>query len=167
MENSSEKRFLIDTSAFISLERIGLLSKVINLFGVITTSSVIRELEDFAVHSDKYGLIARKVLGFRDDILIIDPNAKEKVPYLQDTDNELFSAAKQAGIPLVSDDHKLVHHTRDKIDSYFSTFFLILFVSAEIISKNEALGMLEKMRDIRNWKSNIIYLTTKEAIAKF
>ena len=158
MENSLKKQFLVDTSAFISLESVNLLKQVINLFNIITVNSVINELKDFSKHNDKYGIIAKRVLKFTNKISMEDTDVKEQIRYLQNTNNELFNLALKKKIPLVSDDHKLVHHTKDKIDIYFSTFFLTAFVTAEIISKKESLGMLEKLRDIRNWKNNIIYL---------
>tara|TARA_B100000315_G_C14522243_1_gene562111 strand:+ start:294 stop:797 length:504 start_codon:yes stop_codon:yes gene_type:complete len=164
MASNSKKLFLLDTPAFISLESIGLMEKVILYFKVITTNSVVNELEGFSKHSDELGNIARRVLKFKGIYLIEDRKIKEQIMYIEQTDNELFNLAKEKRIPLVSDDHKIIHHTKDKIEVYFSTFFLMAFATAGIIVREDAIKMLEKLRDIRNWRNNIIYLTTKEGL---
>lgn len=164
MENNLEKDFLLDTSAFISLESVKLLGRVVRFFNILTTNAVIEELKEFSKHSDKYGNIAKRVLSYKNKFSIKTSEIKEKIKYLEKTDNELFNLSRKLKIPLVSDDHKIAHHTKDKIEVYFSTFFLVVFVISNIISKKEALQMLEKLRDIRNWQSNIIYLTTKEEL---
>ena len=44
MEKNS-KSYILDTSAFISLESVNILSLVLEIFSVVTTNSVIEELE--------------------------------------------------------------------------------------------------------------------------
>lgn len=166
MEDKSKKKFILDTSAFVSLESIGLLKEVTETFNILTTNSVIEELKEFSKHNDKYGNIANNVLNFKNKLSIKTIKIKEQIKYLENTDNELLNLSKENKIPLISDDHKLVHHTKDKIEVYLSTFFLITFVAADLISKKEASEMLEKLRDLRNWKNNIIYLTTKKELEK-
>ena len=48
----------------------------------------------------------------------------------------------------------------------FTTVFLVLLTEAKYFTKNEALDKLEKLRDIRNWRNNIIYLITKDQLEK-
>lgn len=45
MEKDS-KNYILDTSAFISLESIGVLNKVLQVFSITTTNSAIKELEE-------------------------------------------------------------------------------------------------------------------------
>ena len=164
MEKSSKEGLIVDTSAFISLGSIGLLKKTVELFNIVTTYSVIKELEEFSKHEDKYGKIAADVLKFKDKFVLKSAEIKERIRFLEETDNELYNLALNKKIPLVTDDHKLSHHTRGNIIVYFSTFFLVAFVAAGIMSKDEAVSKLEKLRDIRNWENNIIYLTTKREL---
>lgn len=164
MEKSSKEGLIVDTSAFVSLESIELLEDAIKLFDIITTYSVIDELEEFSKHEDKYGKIAKRVLKFKDIFIIKSAKIKERIRFLEETDNELYNLAINERIPLVTDDHKLNHHTKDKITVYFSTFFLVTLVTVGIITKGEALNKLETLRDIRNWQNNIIYLTTKREL---
>ena len=65
VEKNLKDNFLLDTSAFLSLESIHLLDQVIDLFSVITTPSVFKELDYFAQHEDVLGLIPERVLAKR------------------------------------------------------------------------------------------------------
>ncbi len=62
-EGNSRDRFLLDTSAFLSLESVHLMDTILDLFSVVTTTSVLRELESFALYEDVLGLIAGRVLN--------------------------------------------------------------------------------------------------------
>jgi len=166
MEKILKENFIFDTSAFISLESIYLLRDIIKLFNIITTNSVVKELENFAKHEDKNGKIAKRVLKFKNKFNIQKSKIKELIEFLEQTDNELYNLSLNKRFPLITDDHKLNYHTKHKIILYFSTFFLITFISAGLISKKESLEKLEKLRDIRNWENNIIYLTTKKELEK-
>ena len=160
MAKSSEN-YILDTSALISLESINILEQVLKLFSITITKSVIKELEEFTKYDDKYGKIAKNVLKLKNKFTMESSEIKESIKYLESTDNELYNLALKKKLPLVTDETKFVHHTRDKVEVYFSTLFLVLLTEAEYLTKEEALHKLEELRDIRNWRNNIIYLTTK------
>lgn len=163
-EEKSKDKFLFDTSAFLSIESIHLLDTVIDLFSVITTPSVFRELDDFAQHEDVLGIIAERVLAQRNKFLFKESVVTEKLNYVSSIDEELFNISLKEDITLITDDLKLLRHTTGKIKRFFSTYFLTDFVYAGILTKKEALMNLETMRNIRNWQDNILYLSTKEII---
>ncbi|MFH1637925.1 MAG: hypothetical protein ABIB71_05860 [Candidatus Woesearchaeota archaeon] len=164
MGKGSSESFIVDTSAFISLASIGLFKDIIKSFTIITTSSVIKELKEFAMHNDDLGKLARHILRKKSKLKIQKAKIIQSIHFLQRTDNELFNLALKEKLPLITDDHKLNHHTQNVITVYFSTFFLVMFLAAGKIAKPEALSKLEVLRNARNWKSNIIYLTTKEQL---
>jgi rRNA-processing protein FCF1 len=164
-ESSKAVDFVFDTSAFLSLESIELLEKVLKQFSAATTSSVIRELDDFAEHDDLLGNIAKRILKLRHLFAVEDLPIIYKLKYVSTTDEELYNVARAKNIPLVTDDTKLTHHTEGKISRAFSTLFLRAFVDAELITKQEALTKLELMRKARNWQNNLVYLTSKELLA--
>lgn len=169
MEKNSEKslkkdNFIFDTSAFLSLESVYLLDKILNLYNIITTESVIKELENFAQYEDELGLIARRVTQKKNQFLLKEIKVSEKLYYVSDTDNELYNLSKKEDIALITDDIKLSYHTTDIIEIKFSTRFLANFVKAGSLTKSEALEKLEKMRNIRNWQDNIVYLTTRQEL---
>ncbi len=163
MAKSSEN-YVLDTSALISLESINILEQVLKLFSITTTNSVIKELEEFAKYDDKYGKIAKNILKLKSKFTIESCKVTESIKYIEPTDNELYNLALKKKLPLVTDETKLVHHTRHKIYIYFTPLFLILLTEAEYFTKNEALDKLEKLRDIRNWRKNIIYLIAKNQL---
>ena len=160
----NSKNYILDTSAFISLESINLLDKILHLFFVSTTNSVIKELEEFTRYDDKYGQIAKKVLGKKSKFTIKSAKIIESIKFLEVTDNEIYNLSLKDKFPLVTDETKFVHHTRDKIDVYFSPVFIILLTQSGHLSKEKALFLLEELRNIRNWRSNIIYLTIKNQL---
>ena len=165
MAKNSES-YILDTSAFISLESISILEQVLNLFSITTTDSVIKELGNFAKHNDKYGKIAKNVLNLKNKFTIESCEIKESIKYIETTDNELYNLALKKQLPLITDETKLVHHARNKIEIYFTAMFLVMLTEAEHFTKREALTKLEELRDIRNWRNNIIYLITKSELEK-
>lgn len=170
MENyskeSSKDRFLFDTSAFLSLESIRLLDVILDRYCILTTKSVLEELEQFAKHDDLLGLMARKVLMKISKLILTEANNKVQLDYVSPVDKELFTLSLKEDIVLVSDDIKLMRHSVGRIKIAFSTYFLTDFVFLEIHTKKEALSKLEELRGIRNWQDNLIYLSTKEELEK-
>ena len=160
----AQKSYIFDTSALISLESINILEQVLKLFSITTTNSVIKELEAFAKYDDKYGKIAKNILKIKTKFTIESCEIIESIEHIESTDNELYNLSLKRRLPLVTDETKLVHHTRHKIDVYFSTVFLILLIEAGCFTKNEAFDKLEELRNIRNWRNNIIYLITKNQL---
>ena len=136
MAKSSEN-YILDTSALISLESINILEQVLMLFSITTANSVLKELEEFAKYEDKYGKIAKHVLKLKNKITIESCEIKESIKYLESTDNELYNLALKRKLPLVTDETKFIHHTRHKIEVYFSTVFLVLLIKDGYLTKKE------------------------------
>lgn len=156
--------FVFDTSAFLSLESISILDIALKNFSIVTSNFVFHELGDFAAYNDTLGRIAQQVLNQKDKIAVEKPFIKEHLGFVSETDNGIFNIALSKDIALITDDIKLARHCVGKIDTEFSTFFLLAFVDAGLLTKTESLQKLEKMRNIRNWQDNIIYISTKEEL---
>ena len=165
MEESSEKKeYIFDTSALISLGAIKLVDEVLALARITLTASIIKELEEFAKYDDEYGKASKEVLKYKDKLIVKETEIKESIDYIQIADNELYNLAKRQSSALITDDIKFSRHVDGKIETQFSTFFLTLLVSSKYLSKDKALDKLEELRNIRNWKNNIIYLITKNQL---
>ena len=165
MEESSEKKeYIFDTSALISLGAIKLVDEVLALARIALTASIIKELEEFAKYDDEYGKASKEVLKYKDKLIVKETEIKESIDYIQIADNELYNLAKRQSSALITDDIKFSRHVDGKIETQFSTFFLTLLVSSKYLSKDKALDKLEELRNIRNWKNNIIYLITKNQL---
>lgn len=156
--------FIIDTSALLSLESIKLLNEVIQHCNLITTPLVIKELEQFSLHDDGLGNAARAVLQAGSGLAVRQAEIIHSISYLEMTDNELYNLAFTEKIPLVTDDHVLNHHTCKVITVYFSTFFLMYFALIGTLTPAQALKRLERLRELRNWSNNIMYLRTKKGL---
>lgn len=165
MEKSLEKEnFIFDTSALISFGAIKIIDNVLLLARIVVTSSVINELEEFAKYDDEYGNTSKEVLKYKEKFVVKKVEIKESIKYIHKTDNELYNLAKKLSSTLITNDIKFLRHIGGKIDAQFSTFFLTSLVSSKHLSKEEALELLEKLREARNWKGNIIYLNTKNQL---
>jgi len=165
-ENSEKSEYIFDTSALISLGTVKVIDNVLKLTKIVITLSIIKELEEFAKHDDNYGKASKEVLKYKDKLIVKKAEIKESIEYIQTTDNELYNLSKTLSCTLITDDIKFSRHVDGKIETQFSTFFLTLLVSSKHLSKEKALELLEKLRDIRNWRDNIIYLTTKDELEK-
>ena len=165
MEENLEKReYVFDTSALISLGAIKVMDEILKLAEIVITLSIIKELEEFTKHDDEYGKASKEVLKYKDKFIVKKTEIKESIGYIQTTDNELYNLSKILSRTLITDDIKFSRHIYGKIDTKFSTFFLTLLVSSRCLSKQKALELLEKLRRIRNWRDNIIYLITKNQL---
>lgn len=165
-EDSEKKEYVFDTSALISLGDIKVIGEVLKLAEIVVTPSIVKELEEFAKYDDEYGKASKEVLKYKDKFIVKNTEIKESIEYIQTTDNELYNLAKTQSSTLITDDIKFSRHVDGKIDTQFSTLFLTLLVSSGHLSKEKALELLEKLRGIRNWRNNIIYLATKEELEK-
>lgn len=163
-EKSEKKGYVFDTSALISLGAIEVMNEVMKLAEIIITLSVINELEEFAKHDDEYGKASKEVLKYKDKFIVKKTEIKESIEHIQTIDNELYNLAKKQLSTLITDDIKFSRHVDGKIETQFSTLFLTLLVSSGYLSKEKALELLEKLRNIRNWRNNIIYLITKNQL---
>lgn len=92
-ESSIATDFVFDTSAFLSLESIYLLEEVFKQFLITTTSSVIRELDDFAEHDDKLGKVAKRVLKLKHLFSVEKSTITHILQYVSTTDEELYNLA--------------------------------------------------------------------------
>lgn len=163
---SGKSEYIFDTSALISLGAIKAIDYVLKLARITITDSTIKELEEFAKHEDKYGKASKEVLKHRDKFIVKKAEIKELIQYVGKIDNEIYNLAKKQSSTLITDDIKFSRHVDGKIETQFSTLFLTLLVSSKHLSKEKALGLLEELRTIRNWRNNIIYLTTKDQLEK-
>ena len=163
-EESSKNEFVFDTSAFLSLEGVNLLLRILELSSVLTTQKVIKEVEEFAQYEDVLGNIAKCVLKKKSQFQIVNVIVKYKLNFVSDVDEELFNLALIKNLFLITDNLKLLRHSKGKIKVAFSTFFLFTFINIGMLTKDDAISKLEAMRNIRNWQDNIIYISTKDAI---
>ncbi|KXB00463.1 hypothetical protein AKJ41_04060 [candidate division MSBL1 archaeon SCGC-AAA259O05] len=160
-----KREVVADTSALLSLQAGDLLNRIGEYFTFLITESVTEELREFAQHDDELGNTAQGVLGKGE---VLDERAvsmTEEIPEAEPTDNEVYNLALEKELMLITDDVKLCRKI-EKVETAFSTYFLGFLVESDELTADEALEKLKSMRDRRNWRENIIYLTTRKELEK-
>ena len=109
---------------------------------------------------------AQEVLSHKKEFTIAEAKIKETIPHIEKMDNELYNIAKQKSLILITDDVKFSRHISGKVHTQFSTFILAALAVSRRITRQEALNILEHLRDARNWKNNVIYMSSKDQLEK-
>ena len=101
-ENSEKSKYIFDTSALISLGVVKLIDNVLNLTKMVITTSIIKEVEEFAKHEDEYGKASKEVLKYKDRFIVKKVESKESIQYIEKTYNELYNLAKKQSTTLIT-----------------------------------------------------------------
>lgn len=146
--------FTIDTCSLIALHYSGYLEVAVKTVNLVITKKVYSELEEMGKFSDEDGSAAIEVLKFIPRIQVLETQPKPT------GEEELVEVALQHKCDfVVSDDIRAISKLKKAdVPLIFSTHLLYHLYRAGIISKMDGLIALEKMRDKRTWKENIIYI---------
>ena len=147
--------FAVDTCSLIALLYSGHLEAIFKNMDLIITRKIHSELEEMRKFSDDDGAAAEGILGSVPGITVvetrptgeeelIEPALHKKCDFIVSDDLRALSKLTKAGIPVI-----------------FSTHLLYYLYRKGIISKDDSMIALEKMRNRRSWKENLIYITGK------
>ena len=147
--------FAVDTCSLIALHYSGHLEAIYKNMNLIITRKIYSELEEMRKFSDDDGAAAEGILGSVPGITVvetrptgeeelIEPALHKKCDFIVSDDLRALSKLTKAGIPVI-----------------FSTHLLYYLYRKGIISKDDSMIALEKMRNRRSWKENLIYITGK------
>jgi len=147
--------FAIDTCALITLQYSGFLSTITATTDIVITKRIRSELEEIGTFSDNDAATSREILKMLHNITIIE------VPNRPTGEEELIEVALQDKCDfIVSDDIRAMPKLKQtNTPTLFSTHLLYYMFREKMISKEAGLVALEKMRNNRSWKENLIYLT--------
>ena len=147
--------FAIDTCSLIALQYSDHLSTIIDTTDIVITKKIQSELKEIGTFSDNDAATSREILKLLNNIKIIE------VPNRPTGEEELIEVALQKKCDfIVSDDIRATPKLKlANTPTLFSTHLLYYLFRAKVISKEEGLIALEKMRNNRSWKDNLIYLT--------
>lgn len=148
-------KFAIDTCSLIALQYSGYLSTIVETVDIIITIKIHSELEDIGIFTDSDAAAAREILRLLHKITIMEVSQRAT------GEEELIEVALQKKCDfIVSDDIRAMPKLKlTNISTLFSTHLLYYLFRAGIISKEEGLIALEKMRNNRSWKENLIYIS--------
>ncbi len=147
--------FAIDTCALIALQYSGFLSTITATTDIVITKRIRSELEEIGTFSDNDAATSREILKMLHNITIIE------VPNRPTGEEELIEVALQDKCDfIVSDDIRAMPKLKQtNTPTLFSTHLLYYLFREKMISKEAGLIALEKMRNNRLWKENLIYIT--------
>ncbi|MCX9014704.1 MAG: hypothetical protein OIN89_07915 [Candidatus Methanoperedens sp.] len=146
--------FAIDTCSLIALYYSGYLGIINKNADIVITKKIISELEDISAFTDDDGRAAEDVLRLLSGITIIETMPQSS------GEEELIEVARQNKCDfIVSDDIRAIPKFKTVNSAIiFSSHLLYYMYRTGIISKEEGLVALEKMRIKRSWKENVIYI---------
>ena len=139
----------------IALQYSGYLSTIVETVDIIITKKIHSELEDIGIFTDSDAAAAREILRLLHKITIMEVSQRAT------GEEELIEVALQKKCDfIVSDDIRAMPKLKlTNISTLFSTHLLYYLFRAGMISKEEGLIALEKMRNNRSWKENLIYIS--------
>jgi hypothetical protein len=151
---------VFDTAALISLVHTELIDLILDNYSIIISNRIYEELSDIAVYADKDGDAARKWLE-RMDLMEIRKARKEKTGEI-----ELLEICSRDKLTMVTDDVRATKAFDNNIEWIFSVHIIFLLYHKGIISQQRGFYSIEKMRNERGWKYNIIYVTGRMLFQK-
>ena len=157
---------VVDTSAFVSLATVDVLSLVLDEFDVHTTETVVDELEATAEHDDVHGEAARAALDGLSDVTVHE--AKERTFQSNRIDEGEGSCAvlarEERADFLVTDDLRALPElqTLSSTRVAISPIVLRALVDRGAITQEEALEMLDRMASDRSWLGRPVYRRARE-----
>ncbi|MBS3817197.1 MAG: hypothetical protein KGY76_06510 [Candidatus Thermoplasmatota archaeon] len=149
------KTLAVDTAALVSLGHTDLVDAIIENYDILISKSVLEELEEIGARDDLDAEAARVWLDRSSDLNMMNLDKKDSA------EDELFEVCREKDLELFTDDIKAVKTFKDDIDCLFSVHIVYLLYKKDIISKEKALFSVDKMKTNRDWKQNIIAITSK------
>lgn len=147
---------VLDTSAFVSLGTGGVLGTVIAEFDVLTTETVLDELQETAAYDDTHARAAASVLDARDEFRSIVVDADELTTSRIDAGEASCVVAVQEtdSAFLVTDDYRALPELQPLVDDAevaLSPVVLRALLERDAIDHEEATDIFDRMAEARDW----------------
>ncbi|GGL64257.1 PIN domain-containing protein [Halocalculus aciditolerans] len=152
---------VLDTSAFISLAIGDALEPACEAFDVLTTATVLDELDTTADYDDVHAQGATTTLGLRDQYTVIDPD--EHGPETSQIDageaSCIGTVRERDAAFLVTDDFRALPELQQLVtaDVALSPVVLRALVERDVLREDVAADALETIADQRDWLGAPIY----------
>ena len=150
-----------DTSAFVSLAVGDVLELFLDEFDVVTTATVITELEETATYDDPHGRGAAAVLAHADRIDVVTVESPDLVTSRIDIgEASCVLAVRNINAQfLITDDYRALPELQQLVecDVALSPIVLRALVKRGALSDDETTAMLETIADQRDWLGAPIY----------
>lgn len=152
---------VVDTSALISLAVGDVLDDAIAAFDIVTTPTVIEEVEKTAEYDDRHGTAATAVLRQRDAITVQDADGAPFETSRVDAGEASCVAAARDGNAafLVTDDYRALPELQGLVDAEVAVSPIVLraLVKRDALSAADAETAFETIAAGRDWLDAPIY----------
>ena len=152
---------VVDTSAFISLAIGDVLDQMLTTFDVVTTHTVIEELEATVEYDDQHGAAAATVLDRANEVTVHDTAGASFETSRVDAGEASCVAAVRQRDPafLVTDDYRALPEFQGLVDAEVAVSPIVLraLVKRDVISGEKAETAFERIAAGRDWLDAPIY----------
>ena len=152
---------VVDTSALISLAVGDVLDQTLAAFDVVTTPTVIEELEETAEYDDRHGTAATTVLRRTDALTVQDADgAPFETSRVDIGEASCVAAARDVDAAfLVTDDYRALPELQGLVDAEVAVSPIVLraLVKRNVISGDKAETAFERIAVGRDWLDAPIY----------
>lgn len=152
---------VVDTSAFISLAVGDVLDQTLTAFDVVTTPTVIEELEATAEYDDRHGTAATTVLDRANEVTVHDATGTTfETSRVDAGEASCVAAARQRDAAfLVTDDYRALPELQGLVDAEVAVSPIVLraLVKRDVISAEKAETAFERIAAGRDWLDAPIY----------
>lgn len=157
---------VVDTSAFVSLAMGGVLQTVATEFTVVTTETVVAELEETSGFDDRHGRAATSALELRAEFEILDVTPHEhRSSRIDDGEASCVAAVNETDASfLVTDDFRALPELEPLVDAEvaLSPVVLLALVRRGVLARSTARDRVDRMADERAWLGTSLYRYAQE-----
>ena len=161
---------VVDTSAFISLAVGDVLNHTVTTFDLVTTPTVIKELEATAAYDDRHGTAAATVLERTNEVTIHDTTgASFETSRVDAGEASCVAAVRQRdAVFLVTDDYRALPELQRLVDAEVAVSPIVLraLVTRDVISRDRAATAFEQIAVGRDWLDAPIYQYARRLLAE-
>ncbi|WP_410767532.1 hypothetical protein [Haloferax sp. DFSO60] len=152
---------VVDTSAFVSLTVGDVLDPVLTEFSVVTSQTVLDELEQTAEYDDRHGQAASTVVDSADHFEVVDTDGDAFVTSRIDIgEASCIAATRETGaVFLITDDFRALPELRQLVDAEVALSPVVLraLVKRGALTEQEAMDAFETIAEGRDWLGAPIY----------
>jgi predicted nucleic acid-binding protein len=152
---------VFDTSAFISLAIGGALEPACETFDVLTTKTVLAELDTTADYDDIHAQGAKTALALRDQYTVIDPNERgPETSQIDEGEASCIGAVRERNASfLITDDFGALPELQQVVsaDVALSPIILRALIERQELGEDAAETSLETIAENRDWLGAPIY----------
>lgn len=152
---------VVDTSAFVSLAVGCVLDHTLDEFDVVTTASVVEELEETAAYDDRHGRGAATVLDASEAFRVVDACGSQFVTSRIDAGEASCVAAVREldAAFFITDDYRALPELRTVVDAEVALLPIVLraLVERDVLAEPDARTRLDAIVEGRDWLGAPIY----------